>query len=160
MNKWEINRVSTSERIFDKINNEMAQPVGIVIFGADCGLKDEVYMQCVERICNLATGYGGNGNMPLRAAGRAFSERKNVLTAMFGGASGDHQQRHQVVTALRDLGAQSVVGIYVKYEPIWLGDGKTTDDDITNQQAWALLNRPPTSDGLDYLLVVSEEKEG
>ena len=40
--KWEINRVSTPERIFNKIKLEMARPVGIVLFGADCEFKNEV----------------------------------------------------------------------------------------------------------------------
>ncbi len=158
--KWEINRVSTPDRIFGKINDEMPQPVGIVLFGADCDLKDDVYMQCVEQIPNLATGYGGKtGNIALRGAKRPFSEGRSVLTVMGGESSGNREARHQTVIALRDLGAKSVVGIYAKYNPAWLGDRKVSDDDPANQQAWALLNHPPTSDGLDYLITIEEEKE-
>lgn len=40
--KWQINRVSTPERIFDKIQNEMAQPVGVFVFGAGCDFKNEI----------------------------------------------------------------------------------------------------------------------
>ncbi len=158
--KWEINRVSTPERIFEEIKEEMVQPIGIVLFGADCDLKDEVYMNCVEQIPNLATGYGGKGNMSLRAAKQPFSEGRSVLTMMHGQASGDHLQRHETVQALRDLGAKSVIGIYAKYKPIWLGDRKKSDEDLANAQSWALLNHPPTADGLDCFIVVEEEREG
>lgn len=37
--KWQINRVSTSERIFDKINTEVDRPFGIIVYGADCDYK-------------------------------------------------------------------------------------------------------------------------
>lgn len=81
--RWEIDRVSTPERIFDKINNEMPRPVGIILVGADCDLKDDAYMRCVEQISNLATGYGGKtGNIALRGAKRPFSEGRNVLMVM------------------------------------------------------------------------------
>lgn len=159
--KWEIRRVSTTERIFDKIRTEMAQPVGIVLFGADCDLKDEVYMDCVEQIPNLATGYGGKtGNIALRGAKRPFAEDRSVLVVLDGDSSSQHEARHQTVTALRDLGAKTVVGIYAKFDPIWLGSRRASDEDSTNTQAWALLNHPPTADGLDYFMIVEEEKEG
>lgn len=157
--KWEIRRVSTSGRIFDKIKEEMAQPVGIVLFGADCDLKDEVYMECVEQIQDLATGYGGKtGNIALRGAKRPFIEGRSVLTVLDGNSSGQHETRHQTVTALRDLGAKTVVGIYAKFHPIWLGDRKISDEEPTNEQAWRLLNHPPTADGLDYFIIVEKRK--
>lgn len=46
--KWEDRRVSTPERIFDEIKEEMAQPVGIVLFGADCDFKNEVLDAIVD----------------------------------------------------------------------------------------------------------------
>lgn len=112
--KWRIGRVSTPERIFEKIITEMAQPVGIVLIGADCDLKDEVFMTCVECIPNLATGYGGKGNLSLRGAKRPLGEGRSVLTVMHGMSSGYPKERLQVVEALRDLGAKTVVGIYVR----------------------------------------------
>lgn len=155
--KWEINRVSTPERIFDKINNEMAQPVGIILFGADCELKDDVLMECQRRVLNLAPGYGDVVSASIFCQ---LDAGRNIMIVMDGNMSGDHKQRHRIVTALRDHGAKTIVGIFAKYQPIWLGDKRTAEEDSTNEQAWALINRPPTADGLDYLLVVSEEKEG
>ena len=40
--RWEINRVSTPEHIFDKLKRRVAQPVGIILFGADCDFKSEI----------------------------------------------------------------------------------------------------------------------
>lgn len=52
--KWEIDGVSISEQlVFDKIK-AMAQPVGVVLFGADYELKDEVLMCFQRQIPNLA----------------------------------------------------------------------------------------------------------
>lgn len=149
----EVTKVSTLEEELANIG-QLPQPVGIVLFGADCDLKDKVYMECVEQIPNLATGYGGKGNMALRCAKQPFSEGRPVLTVMYGEPSGDHHQRHDTVRALRGLGARSVVGIYAKFNPIWLGNKKASDEDPINEQAWALLNHPPTADGLDCFIVV------
>lgn len=41
--KWKTVAVSTPEETFDKIKKELPQPVGIVLFGADCDFKNEVY---------------------------------------------------------------------------------------------------------------------
>lgn len=155
--KWEIRRISTSERIFDKIKEEMAQPVGIVLFGADCDFKNRVYAECVEQIPNLATGYGGKtGNIALRGAKQPLAKGRSVLVVLDGDSSGRHETRHQTVIALRNLGAKTVVGIYAKLCAIWLGDRGLSDEESTNQQAWELLNHPPTADGLDYFIVVEE----
>lgn len=159
--KWEIRRVSTPERIFNKIREKMAQPVGIVLFGADCDLKDEVYMECVEQIPNLTTDYGGKTiSIALRGLKQPLAEGRNVLLVLDGDSSGQHEARHQTVAVLQNLGAKTIVGIYVKFYPIWLGDRKISDEEPTNEQAWRLLNHPPTADGLDYFIVVEEEKEG
>lgn len=37
--RWGIRQVSTLEDIFDKIKTEMAQPVGIVLFGVTVRLR-------------------------------------------------------------------------------------------------------------------------
>lgn len=160
--KWEINRVSTSERIFDKINTEMAWPVGIVLFGADCDLKDEVYMNCVEQIPNLATGYGGRGNMSLRAAKQPLSEGRSVLTVMHGDASVDFGSRFQTVTALKEMGAKTVVGIYAKCKMPEEPPSVTSmeiDSPLFIRQVRALLEDPPAAGEFDYLVILPEKEE-
>lgn len=156
--KWEINRVSTPERIFKKITEEMAQPVGIVIFGADCVLKDEVYLECFKRIPNFAI---CSSSSRLQAAKRPFSDGQSVVTVMDGKRSGNHACRHQTVTKLREVGAKSVVGIYAKATTI-------TDDSSMSKRERNQLNKQiaaieqdcPTADGLDYLVIADLEEEG
>lgn len=155
--KLEIRRISTPERTFSKISEGMAQPVAIVLFGADCDAKDATYMNCVERIPNLATGYGGKGSMSLRAAKHPLSEGRSVLTVMPGGSSLDHSQRHEVVQALRDLGAKTVVGMYAKCnlpESSFDGATPTVIDSPFKKQVRSLLQSPPTADEFDYLIIV------
>lgn len=143
--RWEEKRVSTTEEVFAKINS-LPQPVGIVVFGADCELKDDVLMECQRRVSNLASGYRDVISASIICG---FNAGQSIMVAMDSDMSGDRKQRHRIVTTLRDFGAKSVVGIYVKYSPIWLGDKKVTENNIANEQAWALINRPPTADGLD-----------
>lgn len=157
--KWEINRVSTPERIFQKINEEMVQPVGIVLFGADCELKDEVCRKCTKRIPNLATVHDGKDDMSLLAVEQLLSEGRSVLVVMCGNSSGNHSERHRTVMALRGLGAKSVVGFYAKHDPIKPSPyvTPTVIDSPFKRQVEALTADPPTADGLDYLIVVEEE---
>ncbi len=155
--KWRIGRVSTPERIFEKIITEMAQPVGIVLIGADCDLKDEVFMACVECIPNLATGYGGKGgNMGLRAAKQPLSAGRSVLTVMYGMSSGYPKERLQVVEALRDLGAKTVVGIYVRTTVSPEQCENIADFQAISAQVQRLKNHPPKDEEFDYLIT----KEG
>ncbi len=143
------------------ITKELPQPVGIVVFGADCDLKDEVYMECVERIPNFATGYGGKGDsMPLRAAMQPLSEGRSVITMMHGDSSGVPRERNEVVAALRRLGAKSVVGIYTKTEARTDNCENVADFHTLCTQCQRLANHPPTTEGLDLFLIRTGEKEG
>lgn len=155
MGNWEMRRVSTSEEIFEVITKKLPQPVGIVVFGADCGLKDETYMECEERIPNLATGYGGKGSMPLRAAKQPLSDGRSVLTVMHGNSSGVHKERHDVVTALRELGAKSVVGIYAKAKADPNLCRSVAEFQALCAQVQRLAKCPPTAEGLDLFLTRS-----
>jgi len=143
------------------INNKMAQPVGIVLFGADCELKDEVYRNCVEQVRDLAVGYGGKGSKTLGSAEQAFLEGKNVLTVMRGEPSGDRRLRQRIVMMLRDLGAESVVGIYARAPLKSIRTLLPPIEDVeANKQITRLMQNPPTAGGLGCPLVICEEKEG
>lgn len=161
--KWEINRVSTPERIFEKINNEMAQPVGIVLFGADCELKDDVFEECREQIHNLATPGrdGSSHSVVFEMTERGFFGGRNVLLVMSGESSGDHERRHQMITGLKSKGMKSMVGIYAKASRVPIRPLMFRLEKVEfNKQIATIEQNSPTTDGLDYLLVVSEEKEG
>lgn len=157
--RWEISKVSTPGRIFDKITKELPQPVGIILFGADCDLKDEIYVEITKRVPGISIGFGGKAeNLTLPCAKQPFSKGRSVLAVLDGDASGQHKLRHQAVTELKGAGAASVVGIYARHklpEPLPARGrlkGKTAKQ---TAQIKALLNDPPTPDGLDYLLTVN-----
>lgn len=161
--KWEINRVSTPERIFNKINNEMTQPVCIVLFGVDCDLKDKIHVQCRKQISRLDIGYRSALDVFSRSIQCWFDMNVNVLVSLTGAMSSDHEQRHRVITTARELGAQSVIGIYAKPQKglhaRWANDGSGYKVDELVRQVQTLTANPPTADGLDYFVVVEEKEE-
>lgn len=150
---WEMRRVSTSEEVFEVITKRLPQPVGIVLFGADCDSKDEAYMECVERIPNLATGYGSEGNISLHTAKQPLSDGRSVLTVMSGSSSGMHEERRNVIRTLRELGAKSVVGIYAEAEADPnLYRSVAEFQALCAQLRW-ISGCPPTAEGLDLFLI-------
>lgn len=170
--KWEISKVSTPAEIFFKISIELPRPVGFVLFGVDCDLKDVIYRECCKQISELASGFIANvgdtssygslfGSATLRRIRRPLKKGRNVIVTMSGDASGLHQQRHQVVSMLRASGAASIVGIYAKCAMSYL----TLDHNLSKgetakllRQLKVLLNDPPTPDGLDYFLTVDVDR--
>ena len=168
--RWEINRVSTPERILQKINEEMPQPVGIVLFGADNDLKDRIYRSYADRLVKpLSLGHFGYHNLlPDWSQEKVYLDLEpvkcngdcRILVMMAGDASVDHARRHQVVTVLRELGMKTVVGIYAQQRRLtlraFLSDFKEAVR-ITKQLK-ILRRNPPTPDGLDYLLIARVER--
>ncbi len=154
MNKWEINRVSTPERIFDKIKTEMARPVGIVIFGADCKLKDEVVNKTVSNLPGLAT---STNAAPTPTLVRHIQNHDIVAVILTPEESAIHGLRHELVKVMRNAGAKTVVGIYAKakkYSPKALT--RLPYASAVNQQSQAIEQSNPTADGLDYFIVVED----
>lgn len=113
--KWEIKEVSTPERIFSKIKEEMAQPVGIVLFGADCDFKNEVENEVCRQLQGFARYYNYRSiisdNAKLKRAVEKFS---SVVIILDTEQSASDDCRRTLVTKLRESGAQQVIGIFVK----------------------------------------------
>ena len=158
--KWQTTRISTEFIPFEEINSTLLQPVGIILIGADGDHKDEVERMLIENIKNLAFGYGGKGSLSLRAAKKPLCEDgRPVLTVMFGNKSADHEQRHNTVQALRDLGAASVVCVYADDGNVSIPAPSVMAKLPENEQAFyrdvaQLHSTPPTADGLDRLYTV------
>lgn len=153
-------RVCTLEEILKMIREDLPQSVGIVLFGADGDFKKEVYAKCIEGIPNLVTN-NEDGSLSLRIVSRAVGARQSILEVMEGYASANHNMRHQTVLTLRNLGIKTVVGIYAKVEkepirPLMSSLEKVEFD----KRVAAIEQSNPTADGLDYFIVVEEEKEG
>lgn len=171
--KWEVRKVSTSECIFDKINNEMAQPVGIVLFGADCDLKDDVKKEVIEAL-GLQGGAGGCGldGEADYEYGQCYLKTEHHLRYRFSvgqkfamvildsHSSSEHDFRHGFVDAIRNAGAKTVVGIYAKADKKPIRPLMSNVEDVEfNKRITAIEQSNPTADGLDYLLITSEETE-
>ena len=158
--KWEIRRVSTPERIFNKIKEEMAQPVGIVLFGADCEFKNEVIEAFLARFGRglVWDYYRSTTTARIEAV---FRIGESFIIMLDSNESADHNVRHRLVQNLRNLGAKTAVGIYVKAtkEPIRPLMSSLEKVEF-NKQITAIEQSNPTADGLDYFIVVEEEKEG
>lgn len=152
------NRVSTIGDFIKEIN-EMPQPVGIILFGADSEFKKDVYRRCTEQLQNVALGRSVKGKMPSETTERALSDKKDILIVMDGDPSGHQTCRVAMATKLKDSGAKSVVGIYAKIH-------KTpyckhiTDWTNLHWQVENFLQHPPTGDEFDRLLVMSEKRRG
>lgn len=157
--RWQINRVSTPERIFDKIRNEMAQPVGVLIFGADCDFKNEI---ANELIANFAGAKTILDDTPSTKQIVDFIHSKqSVMVAIFDAwSSASHDLRHECVKVMQRAGFETVIGVYVrcaKLEPLPArGFMRKSRRAEVNQQIEVLEKAPPTPDGLDYLIVVDE----
>ncbi len=156
--RWEIRRVSTPERIFNKIK-EMAQPVGVVLFGADCDFKNEVKRTTWESLCTAYCFPNAPGTAELV---NALKDNSMVIVTLNSDESSTHGLRHELVKVMRNAGAETVVGIYAKAKKKPIPFGKATisaaKDRRVNQQIDAIEQSNPTADGLDYFIVVEEEE--
>lgn len=158
--RWEINKVSTPEHIFDKINTEMPQPVGIMLFGADCEFKNQVVEKLQHELREIKVFLGTPSTYELAELIPSSSISLFVLSSM---ASSDHELRHEAVNVMRRIGAKNIVGIYVKVKAPQPLPGRgfmgRRDLQLMKTAVRELEKNPPTADGLDYLIVV-EEQEG
>ncbi len=162
MNKrCEIREVSTLSTSSKRIK-EMAQPVGIVLFGADCGFKSEVLDVMVDGLRGFARYYTKAPDTATLV--RAIKNHLAVVVMLNSDESSTHGLRHELVKVMRNAGAKTVVGIYVKAKkkPIPFGKAmiSVARDKQVNHQIDAIEQSNPTADGLDYFIVVEEEKEG
>lgn len=159
--RWEIRRVSTPERIFKKIQAEMAQPVGIILFGADCNFKQETIDEIVSQLLNQSQRFGCYFNQApdMGRLKDAFHNFKSVLVVLDSEASASHSSRHDLVEGMRRAGAKTIVGIYVKmpkYSPKALARIPTAFN--TNNQIDAIERSHPTADGLGYFIVIEPDQ--
>lgn len=156
MKKWEINRVSTPERIFEKIKEEMARPVGIILFGADCNFKNEAVKDLQIGLSDAAkTFYGAPSTHEMVELVHSSAVSLFVLNSM---ESTDRELRHECIKVMRRTGVKTVVGVYVKVKKPWPLLGRNfigrPDLQLLKTTVRKLLQNPPTADEVDYLIIV------
>ncbi len=146
--KWEISRVSTIEQIIDMINDELDQPVGILVFGADSQLKDSVYATLKGRVKDLAT-VAPYIPMPVCYG-------KNTLTMFDGKTSVGEQNRSNLIKSMHNAGTKIIIGIFVRVEPKSRMMALRPEDFVRAMQAEKLLLHPPKTELFDYFITVGE----
>lgn len=157
--KWEISRVSTPERVLEKIKEDLARPVGIILFGVDCDFKKEVIKALTtefgdDLVCDTYVG------ATTRHMQQSFEASRNYMIDLNSADSANHDVRHQCVLNLKNFGAKCVVGVYAKARQI----SKIVVPPLTNatkqtkfnNQICAIEDSNPTPEGLDYLITIEE----
>lgn len=135
--------------ILEKISC-MDGPIGIMLFGADSGLKEMLFHRIIQHSSML---FGeqmysrGRSGLDMFETERIVAENGGgILIKLNGDASTKYGGRHRVAMGLHNDGMQSIVGIYVKVEP------KSSE---SQEQQAVLKKHPPTADGLTALITVS-----
>lgn len=155
--KWEIRKVSTPEQIFDKIKEEMTQPVGIILFGADCDFKNEVLDTIVDGLRGFARYYTKTPDAATLA--RNIKNHPAVVVMLNANESSTHGLRHELVKAMRNAGAEAVVGIYAKVGKVPIRPLMSNPEKVEyNKQITAIEQSNPNADGLDYFITIEEEE--
>lgn len=157
--RWETRTLSTPKQICDRIKKEMAQPVGIVLFGVDCEFKSETGEEIlVEFHGELAWDF--YAKITIGRTKEIFEASRNFMVILNSSESADHSLRHQCVLNLKNFGAKTVIGIYAKAEKVPVRALMSSPSKAEfNKRVAAIEWSNPTVDGLDELVVV-EEKEG
>lgn len=153
---WDISIVSTFKEIIAEINS-IKEPVGIILFGADSEFKRQVLKKFADNLSKFTEiGYAGPDSIKLEN-GLYCVIGKNVLTSLSGDYSANHAERHKAVETIKRIGTKKVIGVYVKQKLIELNLQPMPDYvKRFNWQVDALAKNPPTIDGLNNLIIVSE----
>ena len=156
---WESRKSIIDSQVFETINR-MARPVGVVLFGVECELKHETRLMCWRKIRRLMDGSSRESLMNLERAYRAIRARKNVLVVMPEEASVWERYREDVVKALERLGANQVVGIFVKKSLILKESELNKPETIeTNHLIKAFDMKPPEAREFNQLFIVKDTWE-
>lgn len=143
---WRIDRLSTQEAVLNKIMFEIPQPVGIVVFGPDCPLKQETVDAMLEKARQVTESDKIDPHDMMRYR---FGRQGNIISVLKNDASAIHGDRHEVISRLQQAGMKSVVGVYIKTNT----ELDDPDAEATRKQ---LMVHPPTPDGIEYLITVPD----
>ena len=148
---WEFRKVCTSSPdIMDRLA-KLQEPVGVVIFGPQCGEMVNIAFMIRDALAN--TRIGPNFESLETDLRLGF----NVIVIMDGESSCSHKCRHEMFTKLKAAGARTLVGVYVKWATT-VHEGSTEQREQFARQVKKLRRNPPTADGIDYLLIVTPEE--
>lgn len=96
---WEIHKVRTPDQIFQDIK-EMVVPVGIILFGADCELKKQVWSTILNELGDAVKAYD---QLPPHVVTimRAFDDRSIVAVKLNSIESYSHAICNDLVALMK-----------------------------------------------------------
>ena len=129
--------------------NQIARPVGIILFGAEGTLKNRVCDEIITKVGEIANCviYNSSDDLGERTK-TAFKDRKNALIIV-GNRHLNLIKRRTIINALKKLGARIVVGVCA----IQVTGAVNQNSQPINDCYQA---NPPILDTFDELIIVRE----
>ncbi len=152
-------RVCTLEEALKTVREDLPQPVGIVLFGADCEFKSKVVAIMVRELGAFNSHY--YFSCPDCASlSDVLRKYPAEVVIMDSDESGMHDLRHELVKTMRNAGAKTVVGIYAKVDKVPVRPLMSSLEKVEfNKQITAIKQSNPNAEGLDYYIEVENEEE-
>ncbi len=141
---WKLSKLSTPERILDKITSEIPQPVGIIIIGPDCRQRDETVDYLLEKQRQAV-----RSNMPFQHEEEhyRFGRQGSIISLMKSSEASYVIYRRELFERLRDAGMKCIVAVCI--------DSDEELEEAEEEAARKLLRvYPPSPDEVDYLVTV------
>lgn len=158
---WEIDGVSKSEKYVTELlaGDTYAHPMGVIVFGADSGLKAKAYRRIRGKLKQPLTFDRASLDGYVGQIKTAFDQGHSVLVCMSGADSVHHGERHQLVKRLYGLGAASVITVFAKATENDSADFGYLDRSGLKYSKYLrhinkLLADPPTYGGVDGFITV------
>ena len=112
--QWEINGVSIEqEEMLEELKHQPL-PLGVIVFGADSGLKARVYQLLRRKLGEPLFFDRISLDCYVGQIKMAFKHGRPVIVCMCGDDSIHHGSIQQLANRLKNLGARTIVGVYVK----------------------------------------------
>lgn len=159
--KWESIQGCTSGKIFDMVERTIAQPLGIMVFGADGESKTEA-INTIRRELGPIKCYDETPDTATLV--NALKEHRIIVIVLNTKESAMRDLRRELVKVMRNAGAKGVIGLYVKAAKAPLEGAPTLggligNADLNKQLAIIDQSKPYATDGLDCLIVYGEGEE-
>ena len=155
---YEIRKVSNDKaHIINELREETNLPVGILVFGPDFSSKPKIF----DDFFNAFSPYiikVNEADMKSFESPRGWTmdgvEECGIIFMMNGDDSTSKRKRQEAVKAMKNVGAQTIIGVYANR---WICE---KDDDLKvmfarNSQVDGILTDPPTAEDFDYLIIVT-----
>ena len=154
--RWRIGKVSTVERIFEKIATEIHRPIGIILLGVDGDLKDKT-RQDIKTFLGEELDWGSTKTR-LHNLLNVFCSGKIYVLVLDSKESADRSLRRSCATSMRKRGAASVVEIYAKVEKTPIFPLLTfLKRRRVNREIMAIEQSRPLDDDWGFVIEVSEK---